>query len=691
MGGCFPFQGWVGGFKGGIHVLIFFHIFIKNYNVRSIFLPELLNIQITNYTLYPNGLNFTYEFVKGFNLVIGGNGMGKTTFVSLIKYGIIGNYKKQYDYGRTYKENKIEKRLRNQDSFFKNRIDNSITTDTDPEITISFKIADTIFTVKRGIKDILIKNIYIDGIELEGDSISEEKYELEKHKKEDVTNYLPYKYEKAIEEVAGLTFDDLIFFVNYILFFGEDHKTVLWNEEVQKDLFNKFFNTPEWDEKRKEAEREAKYFDSKARHKSEDIRAIKKVLDRIEETKNDKEENPLKNINSLKEEIENLDKNLSLIHNKRKSFDNQMAINQGDINKLSMIINDIETEKNTLENKLSFSIYKSHHKLYDTFQNSIKSNHICPLCNSKSEELYERTVSHSDNCWVCNNKITNSIELDKESQEKLKSINQQFSKNTILLKNKQAELKQAERLINDLDKEFRNLESHKRFLLKDLREYEFQNSAQTHNNELQAFYDEIQKLTVEKDDFTIRSNQKFEEANEIAKLIENTIIDNVKNFSNLFSMYAEKFLGVNCFLTFDKMGKDDLKKFYPVINNTLRESEEELSESQRFFVDHSFRMSILTHFYSTPSFYIVETPDSSLDISYEKNAADVFLSFLQNPYNLILTSNLNNSAFIDYIIENKNNIEVSIIPLYEIAKKTNIQQSNEMLKKLYEKLKKNNG
>lgn len=53
--------------------------------MRNIFLPELLSINIKNYTLYPNGLDFTFDFVKGFNLVLGGNGMGKTTFVSLIK------------------------------------------------------------------------------------------------------------------------------------------------------------------------------------------------------------------------------------------------------------------------------------------------------------------------------------------------------------------------------------------------------------------------------------------------------------------------------------------------------------------------------------------------------------------------------------------------------------------------------
>lgn len=51
---------------------------------RQIFLPELISISIKNYTLYPNGLDYTYDFVEGVNLVLGGNGMGKTTFVNII-------------------------------------------------------------------------------------------------------------------------------------------------------------------------------------------------------------------------------------------------------------------------------------------------------------------------------------------------------------------------------------------------------------------------------------------------------------------------------------------------------------------------------------------------------------------------------------------------------------------------------
>ena len=74
--------------------------------------------------------------------------------------------------------------------------------------------------------------------------------------------------------------------MNEILFFGENHNTVLWNDgidgrtDVQNELFNKYFNEPALDLERQEMQRQAKYFDSLSRHKSEDMRVITKLLEK---------------------------------------------------------------------------------------------------------------------------------------------------------------------------------------------------------------------------------------------------------------------------------------------------------------------------------------------------------------------------------------------------------------------------
>ena len=103
-----------------------------------------------------------------------------------------------------------------------------------------------------------------------------------------------------------------------------------------------------------------------------------------------------------------------------------------------------------------------------------------------------------------------------------------------------------------------------------------------------------------------------------------------------------------------------------------------------FFVDYSFRMSILSFFYTTGSFYICETPDSSLDISYEENAADIFIKYISFPNVLIMTTNLNNTSFIKTILGKTQNKK--ILNLFKIGKVSEVQKRHDVLKKLSDEL-----
>lgn len=130
---------------------------------RQIYLPELLSINIKNYTLYPNGLDYTYNFVKGINLILGGNGMGKTTFVNIVKFGLIGLYRKGKDLTRTYKERAIVRRLWYPADYFAARQDDAIAVDGEAMVFVSFKIKDTLFEVTRSLKNGCLLEVIING------------------------------------------------------------------------------------------------------------------------------------------------------------------------------------------------------------------------------------------------------------------------------------------------------------------------------------------------------------------------------------------------------------------------------------------------------------------------------------------------------------------------------------------------
>lgn len=614
---------------------------------RRIYLPELLSINIKNYTLYPNGLDYTFDFVKGVNLVLGGNGMGKTTFVNIIRYAILGLYKKPFGYTRTYQGNIIEKRQLFPQKYFSNRMDDSIHTDASPTVSISMKINNVAVELVRDLSSITLLQLKVNGIELSGSLINQFNYEkLSDAAKKDT---LPYKYEEIIKTNTNLEFDDLIFFVNEVLFFGEDHKTILWNDgdffpDVQSELFNKYFNDPDLDKKRQEAIRKAKYFDSLSRHSSEDMRAINKVLSKMKDTPvtdhstNNKENTALILIR-LREKLAEMDAKLAAIQKERASKSQEISLLQNEINKISLSANDIDKQLKQIEEKLNNHIWETLHPSYHVFIKNIQLNHICPMCNKPNDDLVEKVANDSNICFACGASINENTEIDTRLKNSFDEIS--IHRKTLYqsINSKKRTIQNIEQQIISLDSEFSNTELKRRTILQQVRELEYENAMSDNSqNSIQPFLDEVNRLTLQKEAYQKQRDEQYNIVTSISNEIEDAITANVHVFSSIFAQYAGKFLGVPCELTYIKQAGDNNKRFYPVIDGKVRFYEEEMSESQRFFVDHSFRMSILTFFYRIPSFYIVETPDSSLDISYERNAASVFAEFLKKPNSLIITS-----------------------------------------------------
>ncbi|MEN2799676.1 AAA family ATPase [Capnocytophaga sputigena] len=668
---------------------------LKNIMSRQIYLPELLSINIKNYTLYPNGLDYTFEFVKGANLVLGGNGMGKTTFVNIIRFAILGLYKKPFGYTRTYQGNIIEKRQLFPQKYFSSRMDDSVRTDTSPTVSISMKINNIRVELTRDLSSITLTKLKVDGIEVLGNLIDQVNYEkLSDIEKKDT---LPYKYENIIKTNTNLEFDDLIFFVNEVLFFGEDHKTILWNDEgffpdVQSELFNKYFNDPDLDKKRQEAIRKAKYFDSLSRHISEDIRAINKVLSKMKEAPvtdhSTNKENIAFTLIDLKAELARMNTKLETIQKERVSKSQHISLLQNDINKISLSVNDKDKQLTQIEEELNSHIWETVHPLYHIFIKNIQLNHVCPMCSHPNGELVERVTNEQNNCFVCGTPISTNTDTDIILRKQFEEISVERKSLYQSINSKKQKIQNIEQEIINLDSEFSNIESRKREIQQNIRELEYENvMSDNSQNSIQPFLDEVNSLTQQKEYYQKQRDEQYDIVTSISNEIEDIITANVQAFSSIFSQYAGKFLGVPCELTYMKQVRDSNKRFYPIIDGKVRFYEEEMSESQRFFVDHSFRMSILTFFYKTPSFYIVETPDSSLDISYEGNAASVFAEFLKKPNSLIITSNLNNSLFIEHLL-NQKDIDLGIVGLLEIAKQSTIQNTNEQLKLIYQNIKK---
>mgnify|MGYP000021412140 FL=1 len=262
----------------------------------------------------------------------------------------------------------------------------------------------------------------------------------------------------------------------------------------------------------------------------------------------------------------------------------------------------------------------------------------------------------------------------------IESINNELAELTEKRKRIEKQIADYEIELSDYDSDFR---SNKIDLFKkknELRIWESKKEEKQNESSYLAMMNRIDELTLEKEKAQKKSEQNQNECKAIMKNIEENMNEITKNISNIFADFAESFMKLPCYLTFEKTINSKIKIFIPVIDDKIRYDQEALSESQRFFVDYSFRMSILSYFYECPSFYICETPDSSLDISYEENAADIFMKYLTNPNVLILTSNLNNSTFIKSVLNKAK--KKKVLNLLKYGKVSLVQRNHEMLNML---------
>ncbi|WES98293.1 AAA family ATPase [Chryseobacterium arthrosphaerae] len=665
------------------------------------YLPTLQSIVIENFSLYPGDLNLKYDFIKGVNLIIGGNGVGKTTFLNILKYSLIGLYKKEIDVKRreySGVEYRYEKRLNLPYSYFLNRMTPDVEFNRNASVTLSFFLNEEHFEVTR--------NLYIPKIEklfhtkngtrkeILGKLLTQSEFDTlfsdKKRNEDELFETLQWKYEELVGRASNLDFfDNLIFLINDVLFFGESRKTIMWDGAIQNKLLSKFFIDSKLDDRKEEFEREARYQNSLSRHKSEDIRAIKKIFDGLNPLSKETNYNKLVlDIENTKIAVNSLFKDLELNQKRREKKEIDINKLHSEKNSLTQNIGILEAAKRKEEQGMYSSVFRKVTPKYNDYLKSLKSSHDCPLCNNNiNDDFYDHVIHHETSCMMCGNEINENVSY---TSEKLKDLKNDLSRELTTLRNIERRIIDEDDELRKMDKVFRSISIDLSNKQSKLRQLEF--AIQRHQNEnsnindnefiaLKARIDELEK---EKDEALEKSKEAYKSAKEIIDVIDKQRLDSREFLSDIFNNFGSKFLGVPCELVYEDPKDDEGKRYLPRINGLDRLDEEELSESQRFFIDQSFRLSLLNYFNASSSFFMCETPDSSLDISYEKNAAKVYLEYLKQENQLILTSNLNNSEFLEFLIERAKDINYK--NLLKVGRRSTIQANSDELKKASEKI-----
>ena len=633
--------------------------------MKELYLPNLKRIKIDMYTLYEQEPTFQFEFMDGVNAIVGANGIGKTTFVNIIIYCLVGHKKRKNKLTKNSKKPEYEYY---DEDFFSSRVNNEVDDDMNmsAKATLEYYLGKTKIVITRSLIENSIVKLYINDEEIlqADDSI----------------------YQKEIEKYSKITkFYDFELLVREFLFFDERRKNVAWEIDNQDNILRILLLEEEYHLKINELEDEITKADTRGRHKSEDkrvvqesytemVKAREEIIKQVKEGDNEKEidkemdrERLVLRKNDIESEIFNKKEQLAVIREKIQDISGESSLVEGNIASLSISYDNIVSEIKKLETILYKSIYDNLPDYYYTIEKNLLSEGMCLICNTKSKAIQKRASESKQNgkCLICESELKENIainddlidrlnQLNEEKKEKLNELNNEKNK----LDRMNSKIQQNKKDINLLQVDIENLERTRVVVESEL----VNNNSETNSGDM---YTEILK-SKEKviADLEIEIKKAYLERDEYKeKLIEyiqkfKNVINNLNyQLSNYFNKYASTFMGVDCKLcvTSKKLNKISHYYYVPEINGQVRKDIWSVSESQRFFVDQAFRMAIIDYLQSNiegfSTFFITETPEGSLDIAYESQVAAMFKIFSESNNKIIFTSNLNSSSFLKELYE----------------------------------------
>lgn len=607
-------------------------------NGKYIKLPCLRSISVENYTLFKGKLS--YKVKDRLNLFLGINGIGKTTTANVILFGLVGKYE---DINGNY---------------FKSRIDKPIKPDPKVSLEVMFGT----------IKVCLTRNLFSSSIiDL---SIDNEKY---KNENDDINDY----YERFIQEITGVTIDDLSFLLRYFLIREEEGNFLLWDQDAQSRVIRLLLNYPGFDSKFKEKSSIVREYDSKERDRQWFLKQLNDVLREIESGDYQREE-----LSALREEFKKNEENVKTLRLEEEDLVSKLSY-------IRKIKSDKEAEQDNMEAELEYlhdRVNAFEEELFGFIYTSPKVNlasdklkrfNICMFCDSKidtddSKRILE-IIERNKHCPVCDSGLRRANQKDTINDEGVvKELNalrnsiEELDKRRAPLSN---ELKSVSEEIASLVQKHQSLNIGISKSLSILEDLKIKISSQTGRayalKDIPSISNKINDMEVQ---YAEAKKNRIKHSKELERL-NNKLNEQIHSFerklNEIFDKYVRKYFSEECELI-PAEGKQsqeyriNFTTFVPKLRGSIRRTTRTLSTSERIFLESVFRLSLveLYCFYaSIKPFILIETSDGSLDVFSVDNYANALNKFSKNKFPFISISNLNETAFLPKLISGYEDID----------------------------------
>lgn len=627
--------------------------------------PRISKVQLHSFSLYRLEPDISLVFDRGVMCLAGANGIGKSTFLATVNYGLTGAVptpnRRMLSTGKYFQD-----ALEFTSEFFRGRID-----ETDREmaaVSVEFSVGNSRYSLTRGIFDnqSLRSLVHTDqfGAETNYNALNEIQREA--------------KYRELLASDIGLnSFEQFVFLQHFLLTFDEGRHLIFWDQAVSEAMLHLCFGSdPQDAERANQINREMERAGSWGRNLQFQVNNLTKRIDLLEQSSRlspQTEEaiaNDMEEYATLTETVEAATRAVEASEQRLDDIDLKASQLNAEVTAYRAAYADVfdrmlggNAERHPI---IVAAMTQSYCEICNTTHERVKlsvadklSRRICPLCeteqvsDSTPDPLLQKELAETDEKLT---RARNQLEVTNKTRVRLVG-----------------ELKAATDTLLDARQRLAFFEDHRQDRIEAIKAKMAATEGPVAQN-LLALKEARSQILAQRQDAYAERDKYREELRGFQRKIEQSYAVAEETFVPRIRQLAELFLGIDVDVKLSSLAaglKLDLD-----IRGIARRLEHQLSESQRFFVDIALRMALIQQT-STPGYaatIFIDTPEGSLDIAYEDRAGDMFSRFVKDGYDMLMTANINSSKLLTTLARNCGTQHMRIVPMTGWTELSDVQQ-----------------
>lgn len=644
--------------------------------------PMITRVHLNAFSLYSLEPNVSLSFGKGVTCLAGANGIGKSTLLATINFGLTGavpSPKRRLLSTGQYLKDAQEY----TSDYFEGRISEE---DWDvAAITLEFKIGKIEYSVQRALfapAELLSLSITDGG------------------KPRNIGAVLtPIQRDTAYRtnlcsDIGMQSFEQFVFFQHFLLTFDEARHLLFWDEAASTQmLYLCFGGDPSEAAKADELNREMERAGSWGRNLQFQASNLAKRIAMLESSAglNESSDGIEQATAIYQERIGSLEKASASVNDaEQRLAEAELRVAQANASVSALRI----TYSDAFNNLLQDTSSPGNHPLVQEALQGMQ----CPICHTEGATIAANISDRLRHriCPLCESPFEESQGINDGAKAALAQIDERLSHARAALTDASAsrarladELKSKQRSLLDARTQVSQFEQSNDDLLEAIKSKVAAASGPLQQN-LAALQQARDQLLIQRDEAYAERDVFKEQLRILQTALQGRYAKAEREFVPAFRKLAETFLGIDLDVRLTS-SQGTAMKLQIEMRGKSRQQQHQLSESQRFFVDIALRMAIAEYASALASkaSLFIDTPEGSLDISYEDRAGLMFAEFALAGHGLLMTANINTSKLLTSMAAMCGEEMMRLVPMTGWAELSDVQQKAATLfKTAYEEISK---